>query len=70
MLTVRIIATSDSTDPIPEIEKVIPVVEINFDLTKKTVEYRIRRENNCQKEEGKIRRNCNSKEKNYWKQEN
>jgi hypothetical protein len=41
-LTVRII-TSDSIDPTPEIEKVNPVVEENFDLTKKTIEYRIRR---------------------------
>ncbi|MGI8833022.1 MAG: hypothetical protein ACR2IS_10350 [Nitrososphaeraceae archaeon] len=69
-MTVRIITTSESIDPTPEIEKVIPVVEENFDLTKKTVEYRIRRGNNCPKEEGKIKRNCNSKEKKYWKQEN
>ena len=29
--------SSDSIDPIPEIEKVIPIVEEDFDLTKKTV---------------------------------
>ena len=29
--------TSDSIDPPPEIEKIIPVIEENFDLTKKTV---------------------------------
>jgi stress response protein YsnF len=29
--------TSDSIDPTPEIEKIIPVVEEDFDLTKKTV---------------------------------
>ena len=29
--------SSDSIDPTPEIEKVIPVIEEDFDLTKKTV---------------------------------